>query len=88
MRALVAAVRAAPGVCEEELRCGEHARTAVRNFRRAGVDRRVAMKLSGHRTESVFERYDIDTDDDLRDAAEKLRLLRCAICTVDADALR
>ena len=30
------------------------------------------MKLSGHRTESVFERYNIDTDDDLRDAAEKL----------------
>ena len=47
-------------------------RTAVRNLRRAGVDRRVAMKLSGHRTESIFERYNIDTDDDLRDAAEKL----------------
>ncbi|HJQ82881.1 MAG TPA: site-specific integrase [Candidatus Binatia bacterium] len=47
-------------------------RSAVRNLRRAGVDRRVAMKLSGHRTESIFERYNIDTDDDLRDAAEKL----------------
>jgi len=47
-------------------------RTAVRNLRRAGVDRRVAMKPGGHRTESVFERYNIDTDDDLRDAAEKL----------------
>jgi hypothetical protein len=39
---------------------------------RAGVDRKVAMAISGHRSESVLERYNIDTDDDLREAVEKL----------------
>ena len=47
-------------------------RTGVRNLRRAGVDRKIAMAISGHRTEAVFERYIIDTDDDLREAVEKL----------------
>ena len=47
-------------------------RTGVRNLRRAGVDRKVAMMISGHRTEAVFERYNIDTDDDLREAAERV----------------
>ncbi len=47
-------------------------RTGVRNLIRAGVDRKVAMKISGHRTESVFERYNIDTDADLCAAVEKL----------------
>ena len=47
-------------------------RTGVRNLRRAGVDRKVAMAISGHRTEAVFERYNIDTDDELREAVEKL----------------
>jgi integrase len=47
-------------------------RTGVRNLRRAGVDRKIAMAISGHRTEAVFERYNIDTDGDLRDAVGKL----------------
>jgi integrase len=47
-------------------------RTGVRNLRRAGVDRKVAMAISGHRTESVFERYNIDTDEELREAIEKV----------------
>lgn len=32
----------------------------------------IAMAISGDRTEAVFERYNIDSDDDLRDAIEKL----------------
>jgi integrase len=47
-------------------------RTGVRNLRRAGVDQKVAMAISGHRSETVFERYNIDTDEDLREAVEKV----------------
>ncbi|MGH7823499.1 MAG: hypothetical protein ACREQ9_27370, partial [Candidatus Binatia bacterium] len=45
-------------------------RSAVRNMIRAGVDRDVAKRISGHRTDSMFSRYNIT---DARDQIEAFR---------------
>jgi hypothetical protein len=47
-------------------------RSAVRNLERAGVPRSVAMKISGHKTESVYLKYSIVSERDVAEAAERL----------------
>jgi integrase len=47
-------------------------RSGVRNLRRAKVAEDIAMKISGHRTTSVFKRYNIVDSDDLHDAMESV----------------
>jgi integrase len=56
-----------PGRIPHDLR-----RTAVRNLERAGVSRSVAMQLTAHKTESVYRRYAIVSENDLGAGIEKL----------------
>ena len=53
-------------------------RTAVRNLERAGVSRSAAMKMVGHRTESIYQRYAIVSEGDLKAAGAQLASLHGA----------
>jgi len=50
-------------------------RTAVRNLERAGVPRSTAMKMVGHKTESIYRRYAIVDETMLKEGATKLQTL-------------
>ena len=51
-------------------------RTEVRNLARIGVDRKTAMEMVGHKTESIYRRYTISDEAMLRDASARLAALR------------
>lgn len=50
-------------------------RAAVRNLERAGVSRSDAMKMVGHKTESIYRRYAIADEKSMKEAAAKLAAL-------------
>ena len=47
-------------------------RCGVRNLIRVGVQQKVAMSISGHKTASVFQRYNIVDERDIMEAGQKL----------------
>jgi integrase len=59
--------RTLPGLLFHDLR-----RSAARNLVRSGVDRNVAKKITGHKTDSMFDRYNITDTRDQEIAFERL----------------
>lgn len=48
---------------------------------RAGVPEHTAMKISGHRTRSIFDRYDIIDQRDISNAMDRIEAARGKIDT-------
>ena len=56
-----------PGLRFHDLR-----RSAARNLRKAGVSEKVIREICGWKTRSVFDRYNIISQSDLQEAAQRM----------------
>ncbi len=57
-------------------------RSGVRNLIRSGVPETTAMKISGHKTRAIFDRYNIVDSSDLHDAMGKVEKFVLSLCKV------
>ena len=60
----------------------------MRKLVRAGIPERVAMQMTGHKTRSVFARYNITSDSDRADAVRRLNQLYAGSAGSDLDGVR
>jgi integrase len=56
-----------PGLLFHDLR-----RSAVKNMEDAGIPRKTAMQITGHKTESIYRRYHIVSERDIREVGSKM----------------
>jgi integrase len=68
-----------------ELQFHDLRRSGVRNLSRSGNPERVIMAITGHKTREMFDRYNIVSESDLTDAAERLAAYRASKKGLDSD---